>query len=606
MTKKLFTFFLALAASVGTMFAWDYEHVQIGDLYYNLDATNHTAEVTSQNSSYPYWSTSITTANIPSSVEYNSVTYSVTSIGDYAFFLCSGLISIILPNSVTSIGDNAFYGCTGLTSPVYNAHIFAYLPTSYSGAYTIPSGVESIAGHAFYNCTGLTSVTIPNSVTSIGNDAFLSCTGLPVEDNLRYADTYLVGAVGKTLSTYIIKDGTKWIGSSAFSSCKNLTSVTIPNSVTSIGHAAFSSCIGLTSFIIPKSIDNIGIAPFVGCSNLTSIDVDSENPYYCALDGVLFNNAKTTLIQYPGSKQGGYVIPNSVTTMGDAAFSNCTGLTSVTIPNSVTSIGVSVFNECRNLTSVTIPNSVTTIGKAAFLLCRSLASIMIPNSATSIGVAAFSHCTALTSVTCQATTPPAMGDYAFGEGEVDCSQIPLYVPVGSIDAYRTADQWQDFTNILPIGAEETETTIVKVEPTTNSVEVTWPVVDGAYTYELVIKDKSGNVVCTLIFNAQGQLQSIVFAAPSRDGAPQQKQGTGFAFTITGLSEGTSYDVIITAKDNGGNTLDSKITSFTTEGDAPTGIDDINAATKSQKIVRDNQVLILRGEKTYTVTGQEVK
>ena len=113
MKQKLFTLLLAVAASIGTMFA---EKVQIGDLYYNLDATNQTAEVTSQNSGYPYWSTSITTANIPASVTYNSVSYGVTSIGKYAFEFCSGLTSVTIPNGVTSIGNQAFYKCTRLTS----------------------------------------------------------------------------------------------------------------------------------------------------------------------------------------------------------------------------------------------------------------------------------------------------------------------------------------------------------------------------------------------------------------------------------------------------------------------------------------------------------
>ena len=174
--KKLFTLLLAVAAGVGTMFA----STKIGDLYYNLDATNQTAEVTSQNSGK--YSGNII---IPSSVTYNSVSYSVTSIGNEAFWYCDGLTSVTIPNSVTSIRESAFDGCSGLTSV------------------TIPNSVTSIEYGAFYGCSGLTSVTIGNSVTSIGDYAFNGCSGL--------------------------------------------TSVTIGNSVTSIGEWAFESCSGLTS-----------------------------------------------------------------------------------------------------------------------------------------------------------------------------------------------------------------------------------------------------------------------------------------------------------------------------------------------------------------------
>ena len=156
MKTKLFTLFLALVASVGTMFAY----TKIGDLYYNLDATSQTAEVTYQLG----WSADnykgLTTANIPTSVEYNSVTYSVTSIGEAAFWNCSGLTSVTIPNSVTSIGYKTFYECTGLTSV------------------TIGNSVTSIGDWAFAGCDGLTSVTIPNSVTSIGEAAFGSCSSL--------------------------------------------------------------------------------------------------------------------------------------------------------------------------------------------------------------------------------------------------------------------------------------------------------------------------------------------------------------------------------------------------------------------------------------------
>ncbi|MCR5532413.1 MAG: fibronectin type III domain-containing protein [Paludibacteraceae bacterium] len=468
---------------------------------------------------------------------------------------CENISQVVINDGVTSIGDYAFAGCSSLTSV------------------TIPNSVTSIGQYAFYDCRGLTSVTIPNSVTSIGTNIFQDCSSLTsidvASDNSNYCSVDGV-LFNKDKTTLVQYPGGKQ------------GAYTIPNGVTSIGDFAFYVCSGLTSVTVGNSVTSIGEYAFAVCPSLTSINVASDNLNYCSEDGILFNKDKSILIQYPASKNNTeYDIPNSVTSIGECAFFGCSGLTSVTIPNSVTCIGGDAFDGCTGLTSVTIPNSVTSIGDHAF-----------------------TNCTGLTSLTCMATTPPSMSIDVFYK--VDCSQIPLYVPVGSIDAYQTAYQWEDFTNILPIGAEETETTTVKTEPTTNSVEVTWPVVVGAYTYELVIKDKSGNVICTLVFNAQGQLISIAFNAPGRDGVPQQTQGAGFSFTITGLTAGTSYDVTITAKDSNGNTLDTRTSSFTTKGEAPQGIDDINAATKSQKIVRDNQVLILRGDKTYTLTGQEVK
>ena len=241
MKQKLFTLLLAVAASVGTLFAWDYERVQIGDLYYNLDATNQTAEVTYK--SYTHYEFNegwgITTANIPASVTYNSVSYSVTSIGDYAFAECSGLTSVTIPNSVTSIGDYAFFYCTGLTSV------------------TIPNSVTSIGDDAFAVCDGLTSVTIPNSVTSIGNSAFCGCSAL---------------------TSVTIPNSVTSIGHEAFYECSSLTSIEIPNSVTSIGDYAFKCCRSLTSVTIPNSVTSIGEWAFEDCSGLTSVTIEAETP----------------------------------------------------------------------------------------------------------------------------------------------------------------------------------------------------------------------------------------------------------------------------------------------------------------------------------------
>mgnify|MGYP003255933478 FL=1 len=318
----------------------------------------------------------------------------VTSIGDDAFFICTFLLSVTIPNSVTSIGDSAFYGCGSLTSV------------------TIPDSVTSIGDSAFSACDSLTSVTIPDSVAQIGMNPFLSCDVLKrisvspdhpylavIDDVLfRKADkTLICYPVGKNSSTYTIPKGITSIGGGAFFGCGSLTSVTIPDSVTSIGDNAFYSCSSLMNVIIPDSVVQIGVNPFAACDALKSFSISPDHPYFSVTDGVLFRKADKTLISYPaGKNSSAYTIPQGISAIGDGAFYGCRSLTSVTIPDSVTSIGDSAFSCCSSLTSVTIPDSVTTIGDDALFLCSSLTSVIIPDSVTSIGVRAFSLCSNLT------------------------------------------------------------------------------------------------------------------------------------------------------------------------------------------------------------------
>ncbi|WP_461256314.1 leucine-rich repeat protein [Treponema sp. R80B11-R83G3] len=213
------------------------------------------------------------------------------------------------------------------------------------------------------------------------------------------------------------------IGEGAFEGCKNLTGIIIPNSVTSIGNWAFDNCINLTNLNIPASVTSIGNSVFDFCFSLTAITVDSGNKNYTSDQGVLYNKNKTVIIQYPAGKAGvSFVIPNSVTNIGDnafvysanltsiiipnsvnsiekGAFHGCTSLISVTIPNGVNSIEDFVFFDCTNLTSVNIPNSVNSIGYGAFRNCTSLIEIAIPDSVNSIGLSAFYDCKNLTNVT---------------------------------------------------------------------------------------------------------------------------------------------------------------------------------------------------------------
>ena len=493
--------------------------------------------------------TSIGSEAFNSCSSLTSVTFgnSVTSIGDRAFYSCSSLTSIEIPASVTSIGYYAFWGCSALSSVIiyapsldfYGTNVFdgnasgrkIYVPmasldtyqtnwSAYAGdivgfsscgdnvyyAYDstsktlrifgtgtmwgyydymdvpwnsycdeittiiIGNGVTHIGDWGFSGCSSLTSITIPNSVTNIGNHAFNGCSAL---------------------TSITIPNSVTSIDYRAFYDCRSLTSVTFGNSVTSIGGEAFRDCTGLTSIEIPASVTSIGKAAFAGCTSLASISVASGNTKYHSDGNCIIETATKTLIQ--GCKNS--VIPDDVTSIGDFAFSGCTGLTSIEIPASVTSIGnqafigcsglesISVaggntvydsrngcnaiietasntliqgckntvipdgvtsiggdaFLGCGSLTSITIPNSVTSIGLNAFRECTSLTSIEIPASVTSIGNAAFDGCWSLTSVIIYAPSLTYYGDYAFHNNK---SGRKIYVPMASLGTYQT--NWSDY------------------------------------------------------------------------------------------------------------------------------------------------------------------
>jgi uncharacterized repeat protein (TIGR02543 family) len=368
------------------------------------------------------------------SITYVEIEFGVTTIGDDAFIGCGNLISVSIPDSVTTIDAYSFGYCSNLTSvsiPYSVGYIFssafngcsrltqinvdsgnAYYsslngvlfnkdktslercPQRKQGSYTIPSSVTRIGSGAFRGCSGLTSVTIPDSVVEIDEYAFSECSGL---------------------TSVTIPDSVTCIEYRTFDSCEGLTSVTIPDAVIEIKNFAFYGCSGLTSVTIPSSVTSIGARAFSYCNSLTQINVDSVNPNYSSLNGVLFNKNKSTLIKYPGGKQGGYSIPSFVSSIGDNAFDNCKGLTSVTIPDSVTSIGRYAFYSCRTLTNVTIPESITFIDDYTFYGCIALSSATIPSSVTSIGDSAFEHC-GLTNITIPASVTH-VGNSAFGDCE---------------------------------------------------------------------------------------------------------------------------------------------------------------------------------------------
>lgn len=195
--------------------------------------------------------------------------------------------------------------------------------------------------------------------------------------------------------------------------------VTIPSTiaglrVTGIGQGAFVNCSSLTSVTIPSSVTSIGTWAFLGCYNISAFTVDTFNPAYSSVDGVLFNKNQTTLLQYPSGRSGNYTVPNSVTYIDGTfgAFRDSYGLTSVTLPNTVSTIGDWSFQECRSLTNLTLPNGVARIGAFAIYGCRSLTTVTIPSSVTSIGDDAFAICTSLVTITIPASVTN-LGSHVF-------------------------------------------------------------------------------------------------------------------------------------------------------------------------------------------------
>ena len=349
------------------------------------------------------------------------------------FYECNNLKSIDLENCDMSMIENTDYlftNCKNLTE------------------ITIPNNLSKIGKFAFNGCSSLTSVTIPTSVTKIGVSAFAGCTNLPVEGGIRYADTYLVTAVDKTQSTYSIKEGTRFIGESAFYGCSSMSSIAIPNSVTSIGNSAFS-----------------------GCSKLTSVTVYNPIPVELSTYSSTFSNRMNATLYVPYGSKSAYLaaehwkefkkiieLPADYITFADSNTkslcvskwdTNGDGELSKTESAAVTSLGttfkksqIASFNELQYFTgltsisdgafskstvgAITLPENITSIGKEAFLDCKSLTSINIPSKVQTIGQNALSGCTAMTSITVDDgnTAFCSVDDVLFSKDKTTLVQFP--------------------------------------------------------------------------------------------------------------------------------------------------------------------------------------
>ncbi len=408
--------------------------IDINGVYYILNenektatVTNHTGGGSAGGNSYGTRPFSMT---IPANVKYNSVTYTVTSIGYFAFYNCSFLTSITLPSSITKIASYAFNNCKNLTSITFHDSVssigeYAFEDCSQLSSIIIPegiSGLTSIGSHAFKNCKLLSSIASPNNITSIGEYAFYNCNNL---------------------SSFTPANGITKIGNYAFCNCSNLSSVSISNNLTGINDYAFYNCKSLTNVSTPAGLTNVGKYAFYGCQSLRSFVIPNgitviqegtfEECHELNFDSVVFSNKLTTIEKY-AFRRTGYRSSNTVN-----------------IPNSVTTIGTAAFMYSA-IRSIKIPSRLTAINDSTFY-SATLDSIVIPNSIISIGKDAFTYCTELKYIKCESTTPPYTDINSFDLlNGGDIVRIPVYVPLESLYSYRTSNYWR-FLNIAAIGSQ---------------------------------------------------------------------------------------------------------------------------------------------------------
>ena len=421
-------------ASANAVFAHNFE---VDGIYYNFNSDGTSVRTTFKGSTYNEVAGEYTgNVEIPAKVTYLGKSYAVTEIGFETFRDCTGITSVVIPNSVTRINYSAFCGCSNLKSltipetVTYIGHDVFFNCTSLTSL-TIPGNVEEIGSNAFYGCKGLKSMTIPQSVTSLGSAAFYGCS------NLEYV----------SLPNSITK-----IEDQLFVSCYKLTSVILPNAVTAIGFGAFQNCSNLTKMIIPNSVTEIGGCAFYDCRNLESVKL-SENIK------IIGNSAFYDCYSLKSA-----IIPNSVTTIGERCFRNCPVLTSITIGNSVKEIGRWAF-DCdsylgQSLTKVNISSIDSWCGikfeesqanplyfaHHLYLNGNEVTNLEIPETVTSISDYAFVGCTGLKTVSIP-TSVTAIGSHAFEKSGITSVEVPNSVKNIGTNAFANCEELQ--TAVIP-------------------------------------------------------------------------------------------------------------------------------------------------------------
>ena len=586
---------------------------------------------------------------------------SVTSIGYNAFEGCTSLTSIIWnakSHEDFSFSYDTWYGYKISNNPFFDIR-------SQIKSFIFGDSVVTIPAYICYGMDSLTSINFGRNITKIGGDALKGCSSLQ--------SVYWNIAADSVVSPFY--NGSFYLGLFDFNLNPQITSFTFGDEVVNIPSSLCQGMTKLPSITIGKNVQKIGSEAFSGCDSLKSVhyqgtlsnwlDIDFEgysdydysdcrdkgaNPLEYA-DSLFIGNSYVTDITIPEGvttikrcafyKYAGLQsvkLPNSLKEIGDGAFYGCTSLTSpLSLPN-VTSIGKWAFRSTGIQGTLNIPHSVDSIGDEAFRYCEGIDTLIIGNGIADIddqfedcggitylqlgsGVKTIAHnafydAKKLKRIVCYAIEPPvAQVQDGWSNGSFYNYNIHVQVPCDNLEDYETDAVWGSFKYLECVGAEKAETNgKVLVTPRDNDADITWPTNSNADTYTILIMHDCSEI-CPLVFNSDGQLTRIAFAAPARNGEQRHTPAAlltqdGYRFTVTGLSSSTQYAYAIDVKDAKDNVLNTYKGSFTTTGGA-TGMDDVPATgetlddTTPRKVFRDGQVYILRGDKTYTIMGQDL-
>ncbi len=389
-TKSL----LALLLTLCSYSVWAYDFMVDGVCYNITSSSNRTVGVTYTGANQGTASDYEGVVTIPETVSYQGTTYTVTSIGQFAFYQAYNVTAVTMPNTITTIGQNTFYNCTGITEMVLSEGVTSLGQYAFQGCtalekVTIPSALATLDTYTFYNCTALKEIELPSTLTQIGQRVFYNCSALKeielpstltqigqyafsgcsalttvsVPDEVTTMDTYIFQDCTSLVSAKLPK-GMESISGGTFSGCSSLKEVTLPEAPTTFGNYLFQNCTAIEKIDIPQTVTSLGTYDFVGCSSLTDV-----------------------------------TLPEGLTSLPNYLFQNCTKLETVVIPDGVTSFGTYLFQGCTSLKSLTIPENVSTLGNYDFEGCTALEEMVVPNLITTSGTYLFQNCTNLKKVT---------------------------------------------------------------------------------------------------------------------------------------------------------------------------------------------------------------